>query len=270
MSEQLSALENRLLAPITSAGSAGSGGSSPTTGNLGFLDVTGETVLHKNVIADNINGDQGQERIRFSETGGLNMHTWLGAAMHFDLTNINNSAKRGLTMDVRSTKNSPLANVGGIAISQYSLPDTGGDTSAIWLGQSGGGNALSVFNLSALTPPGYQKYPNNGFAIEAGVDGGKHSILSSVESGIAFYGLVGGSNGAGVSIFPAANVVMGPYARAFRVANADNSVEKFYVNMDGAGFFGGGATIVGKLCLTKSDGTPVCITAGQLATLLAQ
>jgi len=153
LSEQLSALENRLLAPITSAGSAGSGGSSPTTGNLGFLDVTGETVLHKNVIADNINGDQGQERIRFSETGGLNMHTWLGAAMHFDLTNINNSAKRGLTMDVRSTKNSPLANVGGIAISQYSLPDTGGDTSAIWLGQSGGGNALSVFNLSALTPP---------------------------------------------------------------------------------------------------------------------
>jgi hypothetical protein len=256
-----------------------------------------------------------QAYMRYSEAGGLNTNTWLNAPLDFDLTNLSNYVKRGITMNVRTVPTvvtisiaSPgvvtwanhglaanaevqfyttgalptglatgtnyyvvgssittntfeisttpsgsavnttgsqtgtqsaigLINTGGIAISLYTPPDNGGDTSGIWINQEGGGNALSVFNLCGSTPAGYVPYCANGHAIEATVDGTKNAVVVSVNDGVAYIANVTGTaGGAGFYAYPADDT---DYTtnRAFRVSNAENSAEEFFVTMAGEGFF---------------------------------
>jgi hypothetical protein len=131
------------------------------------------------------NLSQSGDKIRIKESGGLNNRGWNWASMMFDLTNVNNNTKRGISMDIRTTSSTGTINTGGIAISIYTPPDNGGDVSGIWVQQTGGGNAISIYNLSGNRPSGYTQYANDGYAIEATVDGTKHSIRTHANEGSA-------------------------------------------------------------------------------------
>src|SRR3989338_5995376 len=214
-----------------------------------YMDPAGNTVLNALTVSGDLNAvsisADGTQRLRFSEPGGLSTNGWLQNPAHFDLTNVSDNTKRGITMDVRTTQTSGTINTGGIAINIYTPPDNGGDVSAIWLQQTGGGNAISVYNLSANRPSGYNEYSNDGYAIEAAVDGSKHSIVSQSYNGIAYLGYVAGSNGAGLSIFPTTDTDSG--RRALRVANAGNTQEKFFVQMDGFTYVGNNLRATGQV-----------------------
>lgn len=208
------------------------------------LQVAGDLTVDANLNANNISADNSQ-RLRFAEPGGLNTNGWLWNPVHFDLTNLSDNTKRGITMDIRTTNSSGMINTGGLAINIYTPPDNGGDVSAIWLHQTGGGNALSVYNLSANRPSGYQEYNSQGYAIEAMVDGSKHSIVSQSYNGLAYLGYVAGPNGAGISIFPTTDTDLS--RRAFRVADSGNTQEKFFVQMDGFTYVGNNLRATGQV-----------------------
>ncbi|HEX4040184.1 MAG TPA: hypothetical protein VHY10_00665 [Xanthobacteraceae bacterium] len=178
-----------------------------------------------------------QSYMRYSESGGLNTNTWLNAPVDFDLTNLANNLKRGITMNVRTNSSMGKINTGGIAISIYTPPDNGGDTSGIWVNQIGGGNALSVFNLCGDVPRFYKQYCKNGRAIEATVDGSKSAIVTSVKDGVAYIAHVTGTaGGTGFYAYPKDDTDFSNN-RAFRVSNAENTVEDFFVTMGGKGYF---------------------------------
>ena len=225
---------------IVDRGKVGIGTTDPQT----TLHIAGDLTVDGNLNATNISADS-SERLRFVEPGGLSTNAWLGNPVHFDLTNLDDNTKRGITMDIRTTNSSGMINTGGLAINIYTPPDNGGDVSAIWLQQTGGGNGLSVYNLSANRPAGYNEYSNDGYAIEAAVDGSKHSIVSQSYNGIAYLGYVAGSNGAGLSIFPTTDTDSG--RRALRVANAGNTQEKFFVQMDGFTYVGNNLRATGQV-----------------------
>jgi hypothetical protein len=130
-----------------------------------------------------------------------------------------------------TSKEGPLA-VTGLQVAINSPPVRGGDSSGIYVMQSGGGNGISVYKHS-------KSFPNNGFAIEAGASGKASGIYARVADGIGFLAVVTG-NGAGVSVVPASSTGGKPSNetdmaknRAFRVFNQDNTKEYFFVQMDG-------------------------------------
>jgi hypothetical protein len=173
-----------------------------------------------------------------------------GAPILFN-TVTSNGNNRSIALDLKDTSTTGTLAVTGIGINIYSPPDRGGDTSGLYVDQSGGGNAISAYNLSSTRPAGYTAYPNNGRAIEAAVDGGKTSIVSSAQEGVAFYAVVTGVNGAGMMIFPSVNT--NPAARAITLRTYNNSAEKFFVQMNGYAYFGNNVAVAGTVTQSSDE-----------------
>jgi hypothetical protein len=190
------------------------------------LDLAGTTLRAANLIRD------AKTSLIITEsgaTGGMNV---VGeASINYNLTNTANNVKRALAMTVHQRSGGGTINTGGILIDIFTQPDNGGDVSGIWVRQSGGGNALSIYNLSADRPAGYENYPDNGFAIEVGVDGGKHAIYAFAQTGRVFYAKPCGATGGGMVVQPSDDNNLG--RRGFQIVNSNNSVEKFYVDLSG-------------------------------------
>lgn len=83
----------------TGAGTIGDASGAAPLFPLGL--TSGAAITAQNMPGTGITATQSY--LRFSESGGLNTNTWLNAPLDFDLTNVSNNAKRGLTMDVRTT-----------------------------------------------------------------------------------------------------------------------------------------------------------------------
>ena len=199
---------------------------------IGFLPalVFGTT---ENVTLDSATKNVQNPYIRFSEPNALGTLSIgpFSPAVHFDLTDLANYTKRGISMDIRTNQsgsectptNPHCLNTGGIAIAIHTPPDNGGDVSGIYVRSTGGGNAISAYAYG-------DEYPNNGRVIEAAAAHSKHSILSFAQDGIAFFGQTTG-NGA---IFVAKPVNDGDMSRrAFQVTNADYDSEKFFITLGG-------------------------------------
>jgi hypothetical protein len=141
-------------------------------------------------------------------------------------------------------------NNNSIAGDIYTPPDDGGDSSGLYLDQQGGGNALTVYNLCGQTPTGFTAYCNNGFAIEAQVDGAKNAILVAALNGSALDVVVtsGGTSGTGISIAPGSDAD-GTSRRAIHVQNAANSQENFYVDFAGNTFARSSLIVDGQVAL---------------------
>jgi len=174
--------------------------------------------------------------IDFLEPGGLMRHPGPypnGSWQWFDMTNPLVNVKHGLIFDIVTTNSSSEINTNGIILNIYTPPDNGGDVSGMWIRQSGGGNGLSVYNLYEDRPAGLTAYPNQGFAIEARVSGGKHSIYSEAVSGAAFLAVIGSTDvtGSGLIVKPRATGDMN--RRAVQVLNAAGDAESFYANLAG-------------------------------------
>lgn len=161
-----------------------------------------------------------------------------GAGAHpailLDLTNPATNNKHGITGALFTDNASSRINSNLLALDIYTPPDNGGDVSGAYIRQTGGGNALSVFNLCGERPKQAKAYCGNGFAIEAQVDGSKHAIFASAVGGSAFLAVVKGASGGGLSILPEHDDA--PGARAIHVANAGNTQENFWVDMKGQTF----------------------------------
>jgi hypothetical protein len=131
-----------------------------------------------------------------------------------------------------------MINTGGIAISIYTPPDNGGDTSGIWIDQTGGGNGISVYNLCGNVPVGYTAYCGNGYAIEAGTDGTKNTIISRTNAGAAYIAYVGSASAnSGMLIYPATDTGFAN-VRALHVENAAESVENAFITFGGEVYAG--------------------------------
>jgi hypothetical protein len=150
--------------------------------------------------------------------------------MWFDMSNLSNNIKHGVTFDLRTTNTGIGGNINAIAVQIYSPPGLL-DSSGVYISQTGGGNALSVFNLGANRPSGFTNYPLDGFAIEAQTDFGKHSILSSAVDGASLKAVLRGG-GPGVQISPesASGSIVGV---AIHVGDWDFSNNKFVVGLNG-------------------------------------
>jgi len=153
------------------------------------------------------------------------------AAITLDLTNPATNNKHGISGALYTDNATSQINSNLLALDIYTPPDNGGEVSGAYIRQTGGGNALSVFNLCGERPKRAAAYCSSGFAIEAQVDGSKHSIFASAVDGSAFLGVVRGASGAGLSILPERDDL--PGARAIHVTDAGNTQEKFFVDMAG-------------------------------------
>jgi len=151
-----------------------------------------------------------------------------------DLTNPATNNKHGIYGALYTDNASSRINSNLLALDIYTPPDNGGDVSGAYIRQTGGGNALSVFNICGERPKQAKAYCDSGFAIEAQVDGSKHAVFASAVGGSAFLGVVKGAAGAGLSILPERDDA--PGARAIHVANSANSQENFWVDMKGQTF----------------------------------
>lgn len=184
----------------------------------------------------------GANKVLFRETGSTGGSDINSAAQFFDITNLSNNNKRGLFLDVRTTSTTGTISTTGIEINIYTPPDNGGDTSGVFVGQTGGGNALTAYNLSANRPGGYTQYASQGFAIETASDGAKSTVLSFVENGAAYIAAI---RGLGVGYIARATVDGDSTRRALQVTNAAGSTEKFYIQLGGLAYTAAGLSVGG-------------------------
>lgn len=168
---------------------------------------------------------------QFKETGAVGEVNVVGnPPILFDLTNPATTWKRAIGMTIHQRFGSGQINVGGILIEIYTQPDNGGDVSGIWVRQTGGGNAISAYNLSGDRPAGFEEYDRQGYAIEAGSDGLKNTIVSFSHKGWAYLGYMK-DDGGGIRIIPFSNV--NPNQRAYQITDSTGMVERFGVTLDG-------------------------------------
>lgn len=161
-----------------------------------------------------------------------------GAKLHFDLTNLRANTKHGLSCILRTTETVGRINANCLAIDIFSPPDNGGDSSGIWVRQTGGGNAISAFALGRERPQGYPDYAESGFAYEGQADGQKTVYWShTVGQGSSFnFKANMGSSGADTGFLAIPTTDTNLSRRAFKVANAQYSQENFYVDLAGNQF----------------------------------
>jgi hypothetical protein len=175
-----------------------------------------------------------------------------GAPMLFNFSTSGGN-NRAIAINMSDTSTTGSLQVTGIEVDINSPSDRGGDSSGIYVNQSGGGNAISIFKLGG---------GGTGFAIETSADGGNHTIFGTAENGYIFHGKITGTGG-GVNIFPSADTNL--TRRAFKVSTSDNLTEKFYVALNGeiysAGSLGLGITPSEKLHAAQ-DGQFVAIFEG--------
>jgi hypothetical protein len=173
----------------------------------------------------------GEGHIHFLEDGGQDVASPYGAPMWFDMSDLSNNNKHGISFDVRTTDDSTTINSNAIAVDIYTPPDNGGDVSGIYVRQTGGGNALSVFNLGEFRPGGLTNYPTSGFAIEAQTDFSKTAIYASADDGVSFSAMMRGD---GPGLLIAAIDDTGPGRHALKIfADAGQTVPGLFARLDG-------------------------------------
>jgi hypothetical protein len=181
-------------------------------------------------------------------------------------TNPATNNKHGLRGVLYTDNTTGTINANLLALDIFTPPDNGGDVSGAYIRQTGGGNALSVFNLCRERPKGSRAYCGQGFALEAQVDGSKNSVFASAEEGSALLAVVNGASGTALAIMPGQRTSAS--ARAIHVALPDNSRETFFVEMSGKTFAHGAITTEGGLvAYNGAPGSPVyqAIAGGQAA-----
>ena len=170
-------------------------------------------------------------------------YNFWGAPILFDLhtTDGNN---RSIAINMSDSSTIGTLSTTGIEINIDTPPDRGGDTSGLYIRQAGGGNAMSVYKLSS-------SFPNNGFALEAAANGGSPSIYTKAENGETLLSEISGSVGIGMRVFPSTDTDLN--RRAYKVSNADNSVEKFYVRLDGYTYIADDIQVSGKIGVSVAN-----------------
>ena len=192
-----------------------------------------------------------------------------GTLEQFNLTNdLTDNRKRAISIQARTTSTTGTINTGGISVDIYTPPDNGGDVSGLWVRQTGGGNALSIYNMGAQRPGGFTNYPSNGYAIEAGSDYGKTALWGrtfdgtdaggTAASGTALLLTLEGTDDygtptdRGLFIRPSQDVAL--TRSAISLVDSGTTQENFYVKLDGTGFFRGNVGIGGS-----PDATPLSV-----------
>jgi hypothetical protein len=170
-------------------------------------------------------------------------------------TNLTTNNKHGLRGVLYTDNATSVINANLLALDIFTPPDNGGDVSGAYIRQTGGGNALSVFNLCGERPKGFSAYCGQGFAIEAQVDGTKNSIFASTEEGVGLLSVIKGASGTGLAIVPSEKTRAD--TRAIHVGTYGNRQENFFVEMGGKTFARGEIQSEGGMRARSSVGRPV-------------
>jgi len=150
-----------------------------------------------------------------------------GAPMLFNFSTTGGN-NRAIAINMTDTSTTGALQVTGIEVLINSPSDRGGDSSGIYVNQSGGGNGISIYKLGG---------GGTGFAIEAGADGGNHTIFASSENGYLLHGKITGTGG-GVNIFPEQDTI------TTYVDQDSNSGQKVLYVASTQGFGSGNAVII--------------------------
>jgi hypothetical protein len=165
-----------------------------------------------------------------------------------DVSNNTNNAKIGLLCNnkLKTNPGGTIA-VSCIYVDTYTPHDNGGESSGIYVADSGSSNAISAFNVAANRPPGYP-LPNlgDGIGIELGVDHGFGQIIYSIPD-IADYGfgtdftgalmqlVLGNTNNSavGLEVHPTSPQTENVSQKAIWVDSQNRTVDHFVVRTNG-------------------------------------
>lgn len=234
-----------VMGSMTLGGDLDADGNLNLAGNLvadGNLSASGNLTLGGNLTAQNIAAD-GTERLFFYEPGGDLDHARFNEPIKIDLSNPANNFKQGINITVITTNTDAPIRTSGIVVYAYTPTDSGGDCSAIFAQNSGGGNAISAFNFGDNRPSGYPNYPSNGYAIEASVDYAKNAIIAKSVDGISVLAM---NRGGGGSFLAKTFEDIDLGRRAYSSQLADGS-ENFYVTYAGELFTRGDSIFIGDV-----------------------